>query len=105
MEIYLCSDFLERLRAFVGLLGLPVLLSQINNIHKHEPQSAGQLWGIDHRLDACEVHIHHRLALFGTIQVSTNGLEKLGQRLNLGFIRDASVIDQLLNTLMHDTFC
>ncbi len=43
----------------------------------------GRSGRVDDGLNALEVCVHHRAALFGAIEIDTDGPEKFGERLNL----------------------
>ncbi|KAF5138549.1 hypothetical protein E5D57_002335 [Metarhizium anisopliae] len=97
------THFIESLGALVGFLGDPVGPTQIKNIHKHKLHSALQLRKLSHVLNALEVSVHHGTALFGGIQIGTNGAQQLAEGLNFGLIRDTLIVDKFVNTFVHDT--
>lgn len=71
--------------------------------HKHKPDTTRQTLSLHHHLDATEVDIHQGVSPLGNIQASTNGTQEVGQTLDLSLVRHTLVVDQLLNTLVHNT--
>ncbi|KKA17183.1 hypothetical protein T310_9151, partial [Rasamsonia emersonii CBS 393.64] len=122
---YLFTDLAKCLGTFVAVLGHParcsqvdhileisvsiivsLIISQINRVltyHEHELESAGQARCLNHHVDADKVCVHHRVTLLRRIQAGTNSAEQARQTLHLGFVRNALVVDQLLDTFVHDT--
>src|SRR5690349_11313801 len=102
VRTYLSPHLLKSLGALVRLLGDPASFAQINDIHEHEHETARQALKMDNGINALEVGFHEGTALLRAVQVATDSLEQLGERLNLGLIGDAVELEQLAHTLVHD---